>query len=382
MTFPEKSRSYDDVMRDLLAADQYDIKYKDGKLFSLTYGISDEHYKLLGESYAAYIGTNGLGKGFVFQSLGGIRAAKAKRKNEETLPSNPEVVVPLSAHPAFEKACELMDLTLVRTPLRDDTRADLNAFKAAITDNTIAMAGSAPTYPYGTIDDIPEMAAIAADAGIHFHTDACVGGFALPWLKKAGHPGIPDFDFSVPGVTTISADIHKYGFAARGTSLILYRDRDISKHAIFKLGTWTGGPYLTPTLAGSRPGGALAAAWATVQRLGQEGYTKVHTELRATAEKYMTGVTDLGYRILGDPRMSLFAFCTDDPALDINTVADEMLGHGWVILRQPTTPPSLHLLLTPKHAPVLGEFIADLKAATEAARATGAVSAETSNYTK
>jgi glutamate/tyrosine decarboxylase-like PLP-dependent enzyme len=256
--------------------------------------------------------------------------------------------------------------------LRADTTADPGAVRAAVGERTVAVAGSAPNYPFGTVDDIPALAAIAADAGVHFHVDACVGGFALPWLRQAGEPGIPAFDFQVPGVTTISADIHKYGFAARGTSLVLYRDRALQQHAVFRLGTWTGGPYVTPTLAGSRPGGAVAAAWAVTQYLGADGYTHLHTGLRRTTERYMAGVRALGFRVLGAPPMSLFAFAAADPALDVHAVADEMLGHGWVVMRQPTDPPSLHLLITPRHEAVCDAFCHDLAAAVAAVRASGA----------
>jgi glutamate/tyrosine decarboxylase-like PLP-dependent enzyme len=414
MEFPTRSKSREEVLRLLAAAGAHDVRYREGRLFSLVYGAGDDHARLLAEAYGLYLATNGLGTGFLFQSLGrfedeliggtlallggpegagnvtsggtesiimGLRAAKQARRATGTLPDRPEVVVPRSAHPAFEKACELMGLQLVRTALRPDTTADLDALGAALSERTIAVAGSAPNYPFGTVDDIPAMAAIAARAGVHFHTDACVGAFALPWLKRAGRTSIPDFDFRVAGVSTISADVHKYGFGARGTSLILYRDRPLQQHAVFRLGSWTGGPYVTPTLAGSRPGGAVAAAWAVVQYFGQDGYTRLHTGLRRTTERYMAGVASAGFRVLGDPPMSLFAFTPVDPALDGNAVADEMLGSGWVLLRQPTTPPSLHLLLTPAHAPVCEEFCRDLREAVARVRARGASSTKTSSYT-
>ena len=414
MGFPERSSTREDVLRRLREAGTHDVRHTEGRLFSLVYGIGEEHTRLLAESYGTYISTNGLGAGFLFQSLGtferdlidgaldllggtggagnitsggtesiilGLRAAKETRRAAGTLPAEPEVVVPASAHPAFEKACALMEIRLVRTPLRDDTTADLGAFQAAFTERTIAAAGSAPSYPFGTVDDIPAMAAVAAAAGVHFHTDACVGAFALPWLRRAGLPDVPAFDFAVPGVSTISADLHKYGFAARGTSLVLYRDPALQRRTTFRLGTWVGGPYVTPTLAGSRPGGAVAAAWAAMQWLGAEGYTALHLGLRRTTQRYMEGIRTLGFRILGRPAMSLFAFAAEDPALDVNAVADEMLGRGWVVMRQPTTPPSLHLLLTPHHEPACDAFLADLAAAVGSVRERHATSAKTSSYT-
>lgn len=415
MAYPEKSKSRAEVLALLAGAGEHDVRFREGRLFSLVYAVDDEHAALLADATAMYLATNGLGKGFLFQSLGrfeeeliggalallgapggagnvtsggtesivmALRAAKEARRAAGTLPDAPEVVVPVTAHPAFEKACALMEMTLVRTAIRDDTKADLAAFRAAITERTIAMAGSAPSYPFGTVDDIPGMAAIAAEAGIHFHTDACVGGFALPFLEREGRSGIPPFDFRVPGVRTVSSDLHKYGFAARGISLVLYRGRELQRHAIFRLGSWTGGPYVTPTLAGSRPGGVVAAAWAAVQYFGQEGYARLHAELRRTAERYMRGVEAAGFRVLGDPPMHLFAFAARDAGLDVNAVADEMLARGWVVLRQPTEPPSLHLLITPPHAAACDAFCRDLAEAAAKTRGTGERSPRTSSYTR
>jgi glutamate/tyrosine decarboxylase-like PLP-dependent enzyme len=413
MEFPETPLAPAAILAELRSAGAGDVRWDEGRLFSLVYGVSDEHERLLADAYGAYISTNGLGAGVVFRSLGrlereviggtlamlhhpdgagsltsggtesiimGMRAAKTARRAAGTLPDRPEVIAPASAHPAFEKAGELMDLTLVRTPLRADTTADVEAVRAAITPRTIALVGSAPNYPFGTVDDIPALAALAAERGLHFHTDACVGGFALPWLERAGHT-MPCFDFRVPGVTTISADIHKYGFAARGTSLILYRSRELRRLATFRLGTWVGGPYVTPTLAGSRPGGAIAAAWAVTRYFGRRGYTDLHVALHAAARRYMDAVRAAGFRVLGDPAMSLFAFAATDETLDVNAVADVMLGRGWAIMRQPTTPASLHLLLTPRHAPIADDFARDLAEAVREVRDSGATSAVTSNYT-
>jgi sphinganine-1-phosphate aldolase len=414
MEIPARSRSRAEVLDLLARAAEPDVRFREGRLFSLVYGVDDEHARLLAEAYGMYLATNGLGKGFLFQSLGrfedeviggtlallgapdgagsltsggtesiimGLRAAKEARRAAGTLPADPEVVVPASAHPAFEKACVLMELRLVRTPLGADTTADVPAFRAALSARTIAAAGSAPNYPFGTIDPIPDMAAAAAERGVHFHTDACVGAFALPWLERAGQAGIPPWDFRVPGVRTISADVHKYGFGARGTSLVLYREPALQKAARFRLGTWVGGPYVTPTLAGSRPGGAAAAAWAVMQYFGQEGYARLHGALRRTTERYMRGVEAAGFRVLGAPPMHLFAFAPRDPGVDVNAVGDLLLGRGWVVLRQPTDPPSLHLLVTPPHAPACDDFLCALAAATAEARASGAHSGKTSSYT-
>jgi len=415
VTFPAEPQSPAAILDALAGARADDVRHDEGRLFALVYGVSEEHGRLLADAYGAYLATNGLGAGLVFPSLGrleadvigdtlellggatgagsftsggtesiimALRAAKEARRAAGSYPADPEVVVPASAHPAFEKACVLMGLRCVRTPLSPDYTANVAAFSAALSERTVAAAGSAPCYPFGTVDDVPAMAAAAAARNVHFHTDACVGGFALPWLERARRVHVPPWDFRVPGVRTISADLHKYGFAARGTSLVLYRDRALQRAATFRLGTWVGGPYVTATLAGSRPGGAIAAAWAATRYFGRDGYTRLHVALRDLTERYMTGVRAAGCRVLGDPPMSIFAFTPEDPAIDPNAVADRLLERQWALLRQPTTPPSLHLLLTPRHEPVCERFCGDLTESMASVRAAGTRSDTIADYTR
>ena len=252
-------------------------------------------------------------------------------------------------------------------PLLDDYTADLAALEKAITANTIAIVGSAPNYPFGTIDRIAEMAAIAQRHGIHFHTDACVGGFALPFLKKLGED-VPAFDFSIPGVSTISADLHKYGFAARGTSLILYRDAALQDRARFVLDQWSGGPYRTPTMAGSRPGGVVAAAWGIMHHLGEEGYLRLNREMLSITRELCAGIAAIpGFRVLGKPAMYLFAFTGEGK--DMAAIGAEMSRRGWFIHRQPTDPESLHVLVTPILRRSTSAFLADLREAANATKA-------------
>jgi glutamate/tyrosine decarboxylase-like PLP-dependent enzyme len=415
VAFPETAQAPAAILEALASARARDVRYDEGRLFALVYGVSDEHARLLADAYGAYLATNGLGAGLVFPSLGkleaevigdtlellgnpgaagsftsggtesiimALRAAKEARRTAGTYPADAEVVVPASAHPAFEKACALMEMRCVRTALAADYTADVEAFAAALSPRTVAAAGSAPCYPFGVVDDIPALAAAAAGRDVHFHTDACVGGFALPWLEQAGRVRVPPWDFRVPGVRTISADLHKYGFAARGTSLVLYRDAALKRAASFRLGTWVGGPYVTPTLAGSRPGGAVAAAWAATRYFGREGYTRLHVGLLDLTARYMAGVRAAGCRILGAPPMSVFAFAPEDPGIDPNAVADRLLEREWALLRQPTSPRSLHLLLTPRHEPVCERFASDLAEAMAAVRASGTRSATTADYTR
>ena len=187
----------------------------------------------------------------------------------------PEIVAPVTAHAAFDKAARFFDMPLVRVPVDGGFRADLGALDDAVTERTAVVVGSAPSFPHGVIDPIPEIAALAAERGVACHVDACLGGFILPWAQRLGYP-VPPFDFRLPGVTSMSADTHKYGYAAKGSSVVLYRGRELRQFQYYTVTDWPGGLYLSPTLAGSRPGALSATCWAAMvsirgKRLHQRG---------------------------------------------------------------------------------------------------------------
>jgi glutamate/tyrosine decarboxylase-like PLP-dependent enzyme len=287
--------------------------------------------------------------------------------------TRPEMILPESSHPAFQKAAHYFDVVPVRVPVRGDFRADLDATKAAINENTILIVGSAPCYPYGVIDPIPELAAMAVERGIGCHVDACLGGFLLPFAKKAGYP-IPEFDFKVPGVTSISADIHKYGFAAKGASTILYRNRELRRHQFFVFSDWCGGIYASPTMTGTRPAGSIAAAWATLKATGEEGYVKNARQIMETSKKLQKGIASIaGIEIVGEPEMSVYAFTSDE--VDMFAVGDAMDERGWHLDRQPN-PNALHMMVALAHEKVVEEFVADLTASVEQVRANPSASSE------
>jgi glutamate/tyrosine decarboxylase-like PLP-dependent enzyme len=278
------------------------------------------------------------------------------------------MVLPVTAHPAFEKAGHYLGVKPVHIPVTEDFRADVDAARAAITDSTVLIVGSAPCYPYGVVDSMPELAALAQERGICCHVDACVGGFFLPFMRRLGYE-TPPFDFSLSGVTSISADLHKYGYSARGTSTIMYRNKNIRRHQFFTYADWPGGLYGSPTMPGSRPGGAIAAAWAVLHHLGEDGYLRLAKVVMDTARALIDGINAIpGLRVLGEPDMSVFSFASD--SVDIYAVADAMDARGWHLDRQ-QMPPKVHLVVTPAHREVVGEFLADLKAATESVATTG-----------
>jgi glutamate/tyrosine decarboxylase-like PLP-dependent enzyme len=198
-----------------------------------------------------------------------VKAARDWAREHRRVPGTPELVVPRTAHPAFNKAADFMDLTVKRVPQGPDYRADVAAKDAAISENTILMVGSAPCYPFGVIDPITELAAVAKNRGIWLHVDACVGGYQANFARKLGYP-VPAFDLGVDGVWSLSADLHKYGFVAKGISTIFYREAALKDFATFKFDDWTYGAYSTATMGGSRSGGTQAAAWAVMKNLGEE----------------------------------------------------------------------------------------------------------------
>ncbi len=286
-----------------------------------------------------------------------VKTARDRAREERGI-TDPEMLAPVSAHPAFAKAAQYLCVRLRQIPLRPDLRADVDAAARSITDKTVLVVGSAPSYPHGVIDPIPELAAIAAERGASFHTDACVGGFLLPFYERLGHP-VPPFDFRVPGVTTISADVHKYGYCTKGASVIAHRSQATLKHQFFVYDAWPGGLYGSPALAGARAAAPIAASWAVMRYLGEEGYTRLAAVIRETTAAIRAGITAIpGMRLWGDPDMSLLAFGSD--TLDVMAVGDRMDEKGWHLDRQ-RNPDALHMMVTPNHARIVDRFLDDLR---------------------
>jgi sphinganine-1-phosphate aldolase len=279
--------------------------------------------------------------------------------------TEPEVVLPVSAHVAFDKACQYFGLRAKLVPLGADLAADLGAVQEAITPNTIAVVGSAPCFPYGVVDPIRPMAEMAHDRRVGFHVDACLGGFILPWARKLGY-AVPEFDLKVPGVTSLSADTHKYGYAPKGTSVILYTDPEILHRQYYVTTRWPGGIYFSPTMAGSRPGGLVAAAWATLVSLGEDGYLALARKVLGAAARIRRGMGKVpGARLMGESAI-VAAFTFEKP--DVYQVMDRMSQKGW-FLNGLQNPPGLHLAVTLRHAPpaVGRRFLLDLATSVEEA---------------
>jgi glutamate/tyrosine decarboxylase-like PLP-dependent enzyme len=295
-----------------------------------------------------------------------LLAMKAYRDRARARPlgrgrvTRPVVVAPTTAHVAFDKAAQYFGIRLVRVPVGAGYRADVAAMRRAVTRNTVALVGSAPSFPHGVVDPIEELAAVAAERGIGFHTDACLGGFVLPWARRLGHD-VPAFDFAVPGVTSMSADPHKFGYAAKGASVVLYRGAELRSHQYFTATEWPGGLYFSPTMAGSRPGALSAACWAAMVATGEDGYLEATGKILATGAAIRDGVAAIpGLRVLGDP-LWVVAFASN--TVDIYRVLERMTGRGWS-LNGLHRPAAVHLCVTLRHTqPGLAErFLADLRA--------------------
>jgi len=300
------------------------------------------------------------------ESLINPMLAYRDRARKEKGVTEPEVIIPVTAHVALEKAGHLLGIKVLKAPLGADWRVDADWVASHVTPNTIALVGSAPNYAHGVIDPIGQLGQIALEHHIGLHVDGCLGGFILPWGERLGYP-IPKFDFRVPGVTSMSADTHKYGYALKGTSVLLYRDSDLRRYQYFNYPDWPGGIYFSPGLAGSRSGGLVAATWAAMVSLGEEGYLEVARAIFEVAVKIRAGIESIPeLEVIGDPTF-LVAFRSPD--LNIYHVNDHLIARGWR-LNALHLPPALHFCVTRPNtaAGVAESFVHYLRGAVEYAK--------------
>ena len=278
----------------------------------------------------------------------------------------PEIVVPRTAHPSFAKAGHLLGLKVVQMSDSINFCADVQAMKIAVNENTIMLVASAPPFGYGVMDPVAEIASIAEKRGLWMHVDGCLGGLALPFLRELD-PSIPEFDFNVPGVCSISADLHKYGYAVKGISSILFRNADWQRYQRFAYEDELAGDYSTPNIAGTRSGGHISAAWAVMHYLGKDGYRRIAGELLALKRRFTAAIDAIdGLQIWGNPQAFHFTFGSE--ALDIYAVADGMEARGW-IGGIGGRPPSIWLMLNLAHTGVADDYLSDLAAVVDEVRA-------------
>ncbi len=269
----------------------------------------------------------------------------------------PQILAPVSAHPAYAKAAHYFDIEVVRVPLDARFRADVDAAAELIGPSTAVVVASAFSYPHGVMDPVTELAALAAEHGAGCHVDACIGGFVLPFLERLG-VDVPPWDFRVAGVTEMSADVHKYGYVPKGASVVLHRDDDWFSHQAFLYDQWPAGLYGSPAIAGARPAAPIATAWAVMSYLGVAGYSEIMRDLMATVATVRAAIEALpGIAVVGEPIGPVLALRSD--SIDLFAVGDVMDDRGWNLNRN-TDPPGLHLMLSPAHGAVVDRLVADL----------------------
>ncbi|KER83337.1 hypothetical protein GW16_14890 [Xanthomonas arboricola pv. celebensis] len=297
-----------------------------------------------------------------------ILALKAARDEaaERHCIDKPSIVIPDSAHPAFDKGAQLLGLSVIRVSVDADMRSDVAAMEAAITRDTILIAGSAPSLPFGLVDRIEELSDLAMRHGLWLHVDACVGGMLAPFVRELGHP-LPAFDFCVPGVRSLSADLHKFGYSAKGASLVLYRSENDQRFQFNHFANWPKGGYFTPTLAGTRSGGPVASAWAVMHHLGRRGYLDITAELMNLRARYLEQFEGIeGLRLMTVPDLTIIAFTAVD--LDIFDIAAKMSTRGWY-MSLVGRPKAIHQTLNLVHRARFDDYFDDLRQSVAEVRA-------------
>jgi len=397
MSFPERGIPREALLAQMKERKTRDANWRGARTFSLVFPAGDEVEEILHDACNLYLHENALNplrfpslREMEIEVVGGAAAllnapegaggcltsggtesivmavyTARERARAERGVTEPVLLAPRTAHPAFAKAAKYLGLEHRQIPIDESLRADVGAAARMIDDRTALVVGSAPNYPFGTVDPIPELAALAAERGISCHVDACVGGFLLPFWERLGEP-VPPFDFRVEGVTTMSADVHKYGYCVKGASVLAHRDEEhLKKYQRFLYTDWPGGLYFSQAIAGTRPAPPIAAAWAVTRRLGIEGYVALARRIREATRAIQAGIASIpGMRVIGQPVASLFAFTSD--TADPFGIADRMEAKGWGVDRQ-RDPDAMHVMLSPVHADVAEEFVADLREAAETA---------------
>ncbi|HEY7137212.1 MAG TPA: aminotransferase class V-fold PLP-dependent enzyme [Acidimicrobiia bacterium] len=404
MGLPREGLGHDDVLTRLEAMRADDVDWRGGRCFSLVYDGGDDVRAVARAAHDLYLSENALNTN-AFPSLGrmqadvvravadlthggddsagfmtsggtesilvAVKAAKERGRAERGV-TEPEMVVARSAHAAFHKAARDFGVTARVIDVRDDWRADVDAMAAAVNERTVLVVGSAPQYPQGVIDPIPEIAMLATDAGASCHVDACMGGFVLPFAERLGRDVAP-WDFRVPGVTSISADVHKLGYAPKGASVIVHRTKTLRKYQTFVFDDWLGGLYASPNLLGTRAGGPIAAAWAVIHYLGEAGYLRLTATALDAAARLVAGIDSTpALAVRGVPDAQIVCFGAADPeTLDVFALGDALAARGWYLDRQ-GPPDSLHATVSAGNAPMIDALLADLRELAPAVRGAGA----------
>ena len=388
-------RPADEVLAQMESFRTADVRWREGRVFTLAYFAGAEVQSLSEEAYRRFGTENALNTSAFpslrimqqdvvdtvtgwchgddstagFMTSGGteslilaVRSALKRAEREGRLRGRPNMVLPASAHAALEKGADYFGVESRRIPVRVDWRADVDAMHAAVDDDTILVVASAPQYPQGVIDPVSDIAAIAHERGINCHVDACMGGVTLPHLERLGHAVAP-WDFRVDGVTSLSVDLHKYGYTAKGSGVLLHRDKTLRNDQVFMTDNWLGGLYGSSGFLGTKSGGPIASSWAVMHHLGDDGYQRLTASARESAVRIADSVDAIPeLELRARPDTTLLCFGAADPLRhDVFALADALHAKGWYVDRQ-SPPDSVHMTVHAGHAETVDEFLSDLRA--------------------
>ena len=389
----------DSVLEAMEAMRSRDVRWREGRAFTLAYNAGPEVLALAEEAYRRFSGENALNTDAFpslrrmqadvvahavrwthgdddatgFMTSGGteslilaVRAAIKRSAREGRDVSRPNVVLPASAHAAFEKAADYFGVENRRIEVRDDWRADTDRMLQAVDEHTVLIVASAPGYPQGVVDDVTPLAAAASERRINCHVDACMGGVTLTYMERAGER-VPSWDFRVEGVTSVSIDLHKYGYSAKGAGVLLHRNKFLRADQTFVTDNWLGGTYGSSGILGTKSGGPIAAAWAVLHHLGDDGYERLTMSARRTALRIADHIqADPLLDLRARPDTTLLSFGTTDGLRhDVFALADGLNARGWYVDKQ-APPKSIHLTVNAVHETVVDGFLADLDEVLEA----------------
>jgi sphinganine-1-phosphate aldolase len=393
---PEKGIPKDELFARMQSYRADDMDWRTGRVWAYVYDPGREAEEVIKQAYMSFLSENALDP-TVFPSvlrfenelvamaashLGGddevvgnftsggtesimlaVKTARDYSRAVRPEVREPELILPVTGHAAFQKAGHYLGVKPVLVPVDPETyKADVDAMRRAITPNTILLVGSAVSYAHGVVDPIRELGQLALERNLLLHVDACMGGFLLPYFRRLGAP-VPDFDFSVPGVTSISMDFHKYAFAAKGASTVLYRNKELRKYQIYTCAQWTGYSVINPTVQSTKSAGPLAAAWAVVNFIGDDGYLEIARQVLEATRKIADAIDRMDdLRLLGRPEMNLVAFTSD--TVSVFHIIDEMKTRGWYIQPQlgfGGSKENIHLSINPASVRWVDAMLADLR---------------------
>ena len=398
MKIPKSGLPKEEIFKILQDYKGHDLDWQSGKVLGFIYDAGKKVHEVAHKAYTTYLTENALDP-LSFPSLlrlenevvrmtaslldssrdvvgnftsGGteslILAVKTARDYSRAVKPHiktPELVMPITAHSSLFKACHYLGIKPVVTRVHDESfEADVAAMRAAITDNTILLVGSAPGYAHGVVDPINAIAALAKENDLLCHVDACVGGIHLSYMRKLGYD-VPDFNLNVPGVTSLSVDLHKYGYAPKGASIILHKDKELRKYQIWGCSRWTGYPVINAAITSAKSGGPMAAAWAVLNYMGDDGYMEIVREVMEATRLMIDGVNRIkGLRVLGKPTMCMFALTSTTDEINVYHLAEEMKKSGWYLQPQfarENSPANLHISLNRSTVPRARAFLKDFE---------------------